>query len=103
MSLGNKPNEIAGCTLSEIQEICNIQGVKRLPALYEQFLLKMRRRAGYLFGGSEVFYTSLTQSNFKDLAQVMLRKEGVNFPLSEETFVFLWHQNYLSCISIQKI
>jgi hypothetical protein len=101
IELGNKSEEIEGCTDEEIEEIRRVQGVERLPELYVEYLRLMGRYPGDLFRGSEVNYRCLTsvvegEGNFKERAVALLKEWAVeNFELPEDAFIFIWHQSYI--------
>jgi hypothetical protein len=52
-----------GCTPEQIEELKAIQGVSKLPGLYQEFLLKMGRGAGTLYRGVAFYYGAMKYFN----------------------------------------
>ncbi len=92
--LGEPLEQMIGCSPVEIQKLKTIQGVSKLPDLYEEFLSKLGHGAGTLFRGTSFFYAAMTYFNFKLEAVDFLREKNLAFKLPEDAFVFLWHQAY---------
>lgn len=95
LKLGEDPAKMLGCTPEQIEELKAIQGVSKLPGLYQEFLLKMGRGAGTLFQGTAFYYGAMKYFNFKQDAQDLLREKEVLFQMPHSGFVFLIHQGYI--------
>src|SRR5262245_6485897 len=65
----------------------------RFPAVFREFLLRMGRRHGDLFCGSDL--ASLEQlEGFKVEARDLMSQAGVDAAVLDRAVVFLWHQGY---------
>jgi hypothetical protein len=86
------PLPIVGCNPQQVAAAKRWQGVKRLPALYEQFLLAMGESPGDLFIGFDLSLHWL--ENFKNDANECLRENGLPTQLPEDAFVFMSQQGH---------
>lgn len=86
----SKPDEVIGCSQSEIAAIETKFGLK-LPASYKAFLQRMGKCAGWLLEGSDFYYPDLLEC--RKAAEDLLRDDPA-FELSGSDFVFLQHQGY---------
>lgn len=85
------PNEVRGCTDSEIAGIEQRIG-HGLPAAYREFLVWMGHGAGDLFEGSNAFYQHLP--SLLASAQELLQENNILTPMPNDAFVFFMHQGY---------
>lgn len=86
------PQEIIGCSESEIEQIKAAQTVTFLPEIYVEFLRKMGKLAGNLYLGSDWAYPDLLK--LKLHASELLNENANSFVLPDDAFVFLMHQGY---------
>jgi SMI1-KNR4 cell-wall len=86
------PDEIIGCTDSEIERLAANQNIWKFPALYRELLQKMGKKAGHYFQGVGFFHADLPE--LKLWANVLLRESAATFWVVDDTFVFLDHQGY---------
>lgn len=87
-----RPENIVGCTESEIIEVMRAQKVDRLPEIYVELLKRLGKNPGDLFRGEyfEHFYLSTLKEN----AQYNLDEAKVNFTLLDHHFVFFMHNTH---------
>lgn len=87
-----KPANIIGCTKEEVNNLEKQLNVK-FPIAYKQFLLEMGHCAGSFFRGTNIY----VDNDFFDLqrsAKKILDRNGNNFSLPSNAFVFSMHQGY---------
>jgi hypothetical protein len=84
---------ILGCNPEQVEQIKTAQGVKYLPGLYEDFLLRMGQEAGRTFAGSDYAYNDLL--GLKTKAQHILQQDKIDFELPKDSFVFFSHGGYM--------
>ncbi len=87
-----RPQEIRGCTESEIRAHEESLGT-RFPKVYYDFLEKMGRSAGKLFLGSDAFYPTIV--NLRCWAIEILQESSNGVQLPNDAVVFLMHQGYV--------
>jgi hypothetical protein len=83
-------DKILGCTADEIREIKLAQDVTQLPPLYEDFLLKMGKKAGKFQIGIDFFYPALLDLKKETLLSLEERSEII----PRDAFVFSMQQGY---------
>lgn len=88
---GESPLE--GLTDREIERLRADQGVRRFPVFYEEFLLRMGRRAGSLLAGTDAFYPALLGG--KERGARLLAENGVEHLMPEDAVVIAVHQDYM--------
>jgi hypothetical protein len=86
-----EPGSLEGCTPEEIGQI-EAKFHFQLPAIYEEFLARMGRRAGRFLRGSD--YPFPAPRNLRHDAETLLEESDSGFKLDEKDFVFMGHQGY---------
>jgi hypothetical protein len=86
------PGELVGCSETEIAGLERALSL-RFPAAYREFLMRMGRRAGELFVGSDYFVDRLHV--LQDGARNLLAEMQSDFVLPESALVILMHQGYV--------
>jgi len=86
------PSIIEGCTEAEINGLKRQQQVDYLPAIYEEYLAVLGKKAGNLHIGSEAFYPAVRE--LKTAAERLLESVDYPFLLPDDAFVFYMHQCY---------
>lgn len=86
------PSEIHGCSPQEVDQLeANLH--VEFPLVYREFLLRMGRRAGSVFAGTDVFLGRLPE--LREYANEILNESSSPFNLPVECHVFLVHQGYV--------
>ncbi len=84
---------MSGCSKSEIKRIEEKYGYC-LPEIYREFLLKMVRKAGNFYRGTDIFYGQEI-TGFNNYLREILKYDKSEFVLPENAFVFAHHQGYI--------
>lgn len=90
LKLNTRP--IIGCSEQQIDRVMKVQGVKRLPDIYRQYLRVMGMSSGDLYTGTDVDYRFLHK--LKIWAEKILKGNNSLFVLPDDAFVFLTHQGW---------
>ncbi|MGC7097223.1 hypothetical protein ACPZ19_21325 [Amycolatopsis lurida] len=80
------------CTPEEVAQVREAQGVEALPPVYEEFLLRMGRRAGDLLRGTSVFYPGIVE--LADEMRDLLRENKVEHLVVPGSILLGMHQGY---------
>ena len=80
------------CTPEEVAQVRETQDVDRLPPLYEDFLMRMGRRAGGLLRGTSVFYPGIVK--FAGEMRNLLRENKVEHLVVPGSILLGMHQGY---------
>lgn len=83
---------VIACTRAEVDEVRADIGVEKLPAHYEQFLLRMGRRAGELLRGTDFFYPAILGLSAD--GREFLEENGVAHLLAPGSIIIGMHQGY---------
>lgn len=83
---------IQGCMPAEVAEVRADQGVERLPAQYEEFLLTAGRQAGDLLRGTDFFYPTVL--GLAGDGRELLDENDAGGLLPEGAVVVGMHQGY---------
>ena len=86
-----QPDELVGCTASEISKFEQELGIS-LPKAYQEFLLEMGHGAGQFLRGSDCFFKHLPY--LREWAIDLLEENNFPQPLPNDAFVFFMHQGY---------
>ncbi|MEQ9480924.1 SMI1/KNR4 family protein [Coleofasciculus sp. F4-SAH-05] len=86
-----QPDELVGCTASEISKLEQELGIS-LPKAYQEFLLEMGHSAGQFLRGSDCFFKHLPY--LREWAIELLEENNFHKPLPNDAFVFFMHQGY---------
>jgi hypothetical protein len=84
-------DELIGCSEEEIAEFEANHHVA-LPAFYRGFLMRMGRRAGAFFRGTDIL---LRRDGYRQWALELLADNNYPFKLPDDAFVFFLHQGYV--------
>lgn len=90
---GLGPDDVRGCTPTEVEAIRSSQGVPLVPKDVERFLLRAGRKAGPLFEGSDAFFPELLEA--KEIANEILGENRESWQLGPESLVIQTHQGYM--------
>ncbi len=85
-------SDLLGLSDGEIHEVCEDQGLERLPQCYVEFLRLMGRKAGRVFRGTDAFYPEIL--GLKNDALDLLVQNGVEDLMGSDAAVFAMHQGY---------
>ncbi|MFE3785941.1 SMI1/KNR4 family protein [Amycolatopsis sp. NPDC059090] len=87
-----EPATIVGCRPAEVEQVRADMRIQRLPAQYEQFLLRMGRGAGGLLRGSDFFYPAILglSADGRDF----LEENGTASLMAPGSIVIGMHQGY---------
>jgi len=86
-----QPDELVGCTASEISKLQQELGIS-LPKAYQEFLLEMGHGAGQFLRGTDCFFKHLPY--LREWAIDLLEENKFPQPLPNDAFVFFMHQGY---------
>jgi SMI1-KNR4 cell-wall len=86
-----KPNEIVGCSISDIQELKTLI-TGELPYQYVEFLRAVGKHAGLFFRGTRIYFPEIF--SLRSAANNLLIESQVDFNLPPLAFVFCMHQGY---------
>ncbi|MEQ8757271.1 MAG: SMI1/KNR4 family protein [Coleofasciculus sp. G1-WW12-02] len=86
-----QPDELVGCTASEINKLEQELGIS-LPKAYQEFILEMGHGAGQFLRGSDCFFKHLPY--LREWAIELLEENNFPKPLPNDAFIFFMHQGY---------
>lgn len=82
----------SGASDQEVEELCSLWVVPRLPSAYACFLKVMGCKAGKLLEGTDAFFPRIKQMP-SFIADFLSENEG-SWRLPEESLIFAMHQGY---------